>query len=234
MSLWRNILVSGFPSVTNKGVPGELTDRYLYDYMYGRSMEVDASIIDDSIADFGHLCCDWNTEAYALTANGMPTNAYSLILDGDPALQQSADLFETVRADAAWQVAQLQWYNEKASPPGFTEIKNGGIYFSDCFPRAITEIVEGKSIVRCNFPIGDGIYDSEQILVSHRHIDYTPNTPSIRWSYKRAEEQKENKFRPCATLWSLLEDHVITETYDAYEATIPPSTESFDSTLGPP
>lgn len=97
----------------------------------------------------GEKCCKWITEAYSLTANGMPTKSFSLVLDGDPAPDQSSKLFEIVKEDAAWQVALLQRYSEESLDLTFTAIRRGGIFFSKVFPQAIQDIVQGISFVQC-------------------------------------------------------------------------------------
>ena len=44
------------------------------------------------------------------------------------------------------------------------------MYPFDAFPQVILEMVEGKSFMRCNFPIGatDRFWDPNQILEEHR------------------------------------------------------------------
>ncbi|KAL9594825.1 MAG: hypothetical protein Q9219_006816 [cf. Caloplaca sp. 3 TL-2023] len=61
--------------------------------------------------------CKWIDEAWALSANGMPENSSSLVRDGDCApdlsaeesLEKSSHVFDIIKEDAAWQVAQTQW-----------------------------------------------------------------------------------------------------------------------------
>lgn len=55
----------------------------------------DEDLFDRDATDkIGDHCCNWIAEAYALTANAMPANSFTLVLDGDPAPDQSAELFE--------------------------------------------------------------------------------------------------------------------------------------------
>jgi len=99
----------------------------------------------------GERCCKWITEAHHLIANGMPAGSFSLTLDGDPALDQSSELFEIVKKDAAWQTALSQRYAEESLDLTFDKIRRGGIFFSEVFPQAIQDIVEGKCFVRCKY-----------------------------------------------------------------------------------
>lgn len=127
----------------------------------------------------------WLTEASNLFVKGMPAGSFTFTLDGDPAPDQSSDVFEIVKEDAAWQVAQHQWLIDWSVIPDFLEERIGVTYFSESFPQMISDIVEGKTFVRCSFPTGT-LYDPEWILNRNRHIRpssrYYPGTDwSLAW-----------------------------------------------------
>ena len=113
-------------------------------------------------AAFGSSLCRWITEAMALSASGMPEGVFSLVLDGEPAPDQSSKLFEQVKEDAAWQVAHVQHRIRRAGKYTFRE-RCSSIYLSNVFPQAINDIVEGKSFIRCNFPTGE-LHDPAVLL----------------------------------------------------------------------
>lgn len=116
---------------------------------------------------FTASCAKYITEASTLHSYGMPAHSYSLILDGDPAPNHSSQLFELVKANAAWQVA----YDKVVTGH---DRRTGTIYMSEIFPQAISNIIKDKSIIRCNFSTGL-MYDPEAVLDQNRHI------PGDRW-----------------------------------------------------
>ena len=94
----------------------------------------------------GENYCKWITEAYALSSNGMPAGSFSLVFDGDPALEQSSQMFEYVKENAAWQSAQAQWFIDHRLSPGPVAKIVGAFYMSAIFPQAIKDLVEGTSL----------------------------------------------------------------------------------------
>ena len=84
----------------------------------------------------------WIVEASTLAVRSMPIDSFSLVCDGDPAPDQGWKLFEAVKENAA------------------------GIGFCKTFPQAINDMVNGKSLIRCNFPIDD-LYDPEEIFTKN-------------------------------------------------------------------
>ena len=85
----------------------------------------------------------------------------------------------------------------------FTATRRGRICFSEVFPQAISDDVEGKFFVRCNFPTG-GLYDPERILDRHRHLELVPSTPGLGWTEALMLERWHNPFRPSSPLPSPL------------------------------
>ncbi|EXF76433.1 hypothetical protein CFIO01_11820 [Colletotrichum fioriniae PJ7] len=129
----------------------------------------------------------WVTEALALGPAGMPAASFSLVLDGDPAPQLCARIFQTVvQRDAAWQRAWtesmdrglvlvhpvLDWFErrgEDAARAGVHPVS--GVYesylgyFYEGFPEAMRDIARrgGGSVVRCNFDAGEP-WDAEKVV----------------------------------------------------------------------
>lgn len=156
--------------------------------------------------------CRWITEAYsALPSNGMPAHSFSLVFDGDPALDQSSAVFEMVKEDAAWQVAQAQWYTDQSLSPSFLATRRGGYYLSEVFPRAINDIVKGTSSITCNFPTGE-LYDPEWVLERCSHLrldrirDPLSNYPGASWIRAWHRQRDHTMIRLSPPLPALLAD----------------------------
>jgi len=105
--------------------------------------------------DISICFASWITEALALSAAGMPANSFSLVFDGDPDLERSSALFEIVKEGVAWQEAHSQWLMQKNMTRGFRERRGNGVYIFEGSLQAISDMVGGKSYIRCNFPIGN-------------------------------------------------------------------------------
>ena len=192
---------------------GQVIDRRLE-----TQVDVDSETFDrHSTVQVGGNCCGWLTEAYALSAHGMPVNSFSLVIDGEPAIDQSSSVFELIKEDAAWHVAQDRWFMENSVPLGLVVNLYGGCYFSSIFPQIIDDIIEGRSIVRCNFPTGHS-YDPERILEEHRHLsvvesnwDFGPESAAKNWQYAWSGSRWRNRIQPQDPLPSSLLDLALEE-----------------------
>ena len=149
-------------------------------------------------------CCRWITEASALSASGMPPGSFSLVLDGSTAPDQSSTVFEVIKDDAAWQVANAQWFTDHSmfldpmdlgSPSSLAQ----PVYYSKVFPQAIKDIVERKSFIRCNFDTGNMV-DANQILDRNRHV------PGRRWIRNWFEHRFRNPIQSAPPLPPVLVD----------------------------
>lgn len=205
--MWRNLLVAMFHEHVNQNLE-----------MAEEISRCDQSNRWDSYdwhcaAYIGKTCCQWITEASALSANGMPAGSFSLVLDGDPAPDQSSKVFEILKEDAAWQVAQAQWYTDQSLSPGLLATKIGGLYWSEVFPQAINNIVEGKSFMRCNFPTGN-LYDPKRVLNRNGHLNHDPirdprlHVPGAKWMREWLKLRYHNPILPSPPL-SLLADFAL-------------------------
>ena len=135
------------------------------------------------------------TEASALFTNGMPANAYSMMLDGSAAPEESKIMFDILKEEAAWQVAQMQWYAERSLHPGLLWKKAGGFYRSEAFPQVISDIVEGNSWIRCNFDPGN-VYDPQLVLERNRSLEVgDARYPSTKWNRQWVIHNKR-RFEP--------------------------------------
>ncbi|KAH0423458.1 hypothetical protein CcaCcLH18_12155 [Colletotrichum camelliae] len=123
--------------------------------------------------DFSEKILSWIVEALALAPAGMPVKSFSLILDAEPASHLMTQMFQAiVQHDAAWQQA---W--DKSVKRGI--IKEpfwlGGRWRVDWYasytfkhlPQALRDIAEEKSVVRCNFDIGEP-WDFERFVREHK------------------------------------------------------------------
>ena len=146
---------------------------------------------EDDCSSF-EVCCPgllgryagrWITEAAALFTNGMPAKAFSMILDGNTDPERTGILFDILKEEAAWQVAQIQWYAEKCLHPGPVYVRAGGFYRSLVFPQAISDVVEGISWIRCNFDPGV-VYDPRLVLERNRNLEWNSQFPGTKWHHQ--------------------------------------------------
>ena len=111
VNLWRNM----FPAKSDLSVYDILNPLDPEDPMWSYNPSViHTDLISNSIGD-------WLTEALALSAAGMPAQSFTLVFDGNPALEQSSALFEIVKWDASWQVAYDEWQRSRPDPQTFED-----------------------------------------------------------------------------------------------------------------
>lgn len=112
----------------------------------------------------------WIVEALELEAAGMPSGCFTLTLDGD---STCSEIFQTVvRRDAAWHTAIDLCLERGILPPLPWDVrrrdsridrchadsgwqKNNRWYTFEAFPKAVEDIVAGRSIIKCGFELGD-------------------------------------------------------------------------------
>ena len=119
--------------------------------------------------EFAHSCARWITEAVSLQACNMPLGSFSMVLEGVSDPEQNAVLFSFLKDAAAWQVAQTQWFNNRAPDLSPFLKRSCPLYFSEAFPQAIDDIIDGNSLIRCTFPTGDR-HDSQSVIHRNRHV----------------------------------------------------------------
>jgi hypothetical protein len=158
----------------------------------------------------------WMREALALPAKGMPAGSFTMVFDGNPYLGQSPEVFEMVKLDAAWQVAQDLWYARHSITPNIATRLRGSIWISEAFPQAISDIVDGRSSIRCNFPTGE-LYDARLLLNSN--IDVLPHSdsgfPAIDLWKRWIKDRLRNRFCPSPPMppsfWHIARERVLQE-----------------------
>ncbi|KAF4850444.1 hypothetical protein CGCSCA4_v003903 [Colletotrichum siamense] len=126
----------------------------------------------------------WIMEALALEHHGMPHGAFSLLLDGGPAPQLCEEIFQAVvQRDVAWQLARDEsrrrgylpartWIERNGEHPWrrsshYRPAESDHGYIYEGFPRAMRDVAEKKSVVRCNFDVGVP-WDVERIVEERR------------------------------------------------------------------
>lgn len=119
----------------------------------------------------------WIAETLLLRSLGMPKDAYTLVLDGSPLSARSAEVFQVVRRDAAWQTTLDLCYARSILPePSWYERRLRLGYMYEDFSVAISGISRDSSPIRCNFDPGAPC-DPEAIVRARE-----------KWSAKQWEE----------------------------------------------
>ena len=194
LNLWRTVLASSSEYSLNLLVHGDPTDWELNDHLEPQE-----------ICDTFRL---WMSEALALSKAGMPTKSFSLVFDGDPIPERSSGIFECLKEGAARQIARYQCLDttslmEKHWKHSFARLET--------FPEVIKDIIENRSFIRCNFPLGDSL-DAKVRSV----LENSRNFSSDDWLRKfwRHFPQKEFRTSPPLPDWiDLLIEEVLPEEY---------------------
>ncbi|KAL1863875.1 hypothetical protein Daus18300_008024 [Diaporthe australafricana] len=99
----------------------------------------------------------WIVEALALVPAGMPLGSFTLVLDGNPAPEQCAQLFQRVQRDAAWQTAYGESFDRGHLPEtAYHDRRRIRGYTYEDFPQALRDISTGTCrVVRANFDVGE-------------------------------------------------------------------------------
>ncbi|KAF9875378.1 hypothetical protein CkaCkLH20_07198 [Colletotrichum karsti] len=125
---------------------------------------------------------NWMAEASALVPAGMPPNSFTLVLDGQPVPEYCARIFQqVVQRDAAWQAAWIESQDRGILPslpwlaqrhheldPWYVEKHCRSIqgYVFHNFPQALEDMTNNRSIVRCNFDVGE-TWNVERLIREH-------------------------------------------------------------------
>jgi hypothetical protein len=124
-----------------------------------RSDKLSASTITYSVAT-------WIVECLRLPSLGMPEGSFSLVLDGNPIPDKTAELFQVVQRDVAWQKALDLCYARSLLPYSWLDrrLRQGFMY--DMLPEALRDISQGNSLVKCTFDTGLP-QDPEALVAAH-------------------------------------------------------------------
>jgi hypothetical protein len=150
VSLWRNAFLS--------------TDlRESPEYRTHRQSSLAAHLVTKSVAT-------WMVEACALEPLGMPRGAFTLVLVGNPTPEKTAQVFQTVQRDAAWQSALDESYCRSLVAPSYFRRQKNRCYHYEQFPQILQDMASRASVIRCTFDLGESM-DIEQLLQDHRGWD---------------------------------------------------------------
>ncbi|KAI4954047.1 hypothetical protein J4E91_001756 [Alternaria rosae] len=163
VSLWRTILPAA--SITLYELQSQTLEnvqRWKYDRLTAQM------ISRGYMGDNGAAA--WIMEALVLASLGMPASAFSLVIDGMPTPETSAQVFNVLQRDAAWQSAYQQCVKTpdlQSCQLNWIMVRENVAFTMRGFPEALQEICSGKSLVRCNFDTGFA-HDVDQIVAQGR------------------------------------------------------------------
>jgi hypothetical protein len=164
VDLWHNILVQGLPN----GRQG-LTDR----------SAIDTYAITASVSS-------WIVEALALESLGMPTGSFRFVLNGDPAPHGATLIMQVLHRDAAWQRAIEECFKRKIFPGSSgLDWHSYECYMFEGFPDALADMVHGRSIIQCNFELGEPS-DVEELITAH--ADWPLSKWLREWGSQRPQQ----------------------------------------------
>jgi len=178
VSLWRNALLRGSVPLFNfvHGLTRGNTNTALVHTLRGEA------ISRDGIAS-------WITEALALPGLGMPANAFSLILECDGLPERSRQVFEIVKQDAAWQTAFEEWNAARGfglEPWEWMRVRVSKMYIAQGFPHAVRSIIEGNSLVKCDFDLDNACDVDARRLVAEAQDWELSDWYGHWWDLRRA------------------------------------------------
>ncbi|KAI0543869.1 hypothetical protein F4679DRAFT_592209 [Xylaria curta] len=111
----------------------------------------------------------WIVEAIDLFRAGMPEKSFSLVLDGEPALEASSEFFRIVQKAAMWQEAYVKAQKLLPTPSPYRIGRYTSFYIREHFPRILRAMTDNESFfIQCNFNI-DFPRNIEQIIDQNRH-----------------------------------------------------------------
>lgn len=128
-------------------------------------------------SEISHCLRCWLLEASALPSLGMPEDRFELVLDGSSMPEKAAEIFQFVQSDAEWQAA----WSKQFPTLGFFEKRAHPAYICESFPEIVESIVQGTSLIRCNFDI--------------KEIDSTQNVPKEHSTWTTLEWKEKWEMR---------------------------------------
>ncbi|KAK6213458.1 hypothetical protein QIS74_09460 [Colletotrichum tabaci] len=162
-------------------------------------------------SDVSHIIHGWVKEALALAPAGMPANSFSLIFDGQPIPHLATQIFQsTLQRDVTWQLAWEESVRRGiiAEPPLFRgEAWSDwypGYYFRG-FPQAMKDIADQKSVVQCNFDVGEP-WNVERMVQDH--MDWNAQ----KWAEQMREGHEPKLWEtvpPLPTWRTVLEENLV-------------------------
>lgn len=192
VNLWKNALHT-------TTAHGELSETRLDFYRMKDNSSTTGGILQAN--HISHPIAVWIMEAVELEAAGMPPGSFTLTLQGDSVCSK---IFRNVVVrDAAWQLAFEACFEGGAFPQGlhprnpYSRKSNDSWYLFEGFPQALQDILDNRSVVRCDFYTGTSS-DMERLvegrLAKVMHLDtwkrhwrnrkrqfYEPRPPLPNW-----------------------------------------------------
>ncbi|KAK2730779.1 hypothetical protein CKAH01_09402 [Colletotrichum kahawae] len=198
VDLWRNAIQSEPHHRRDVSHP---MDAY---HTYRRDWVIESQGFSESILS-------WIVEALALAPAGMPVKSFSLIPDAEPASHLMTQMFQAiVQHDAAWQQA---W--DESVKRGIIKEPSwlGGRWRIDWYPsytvkhlpQALRDIAEEKSVVRCNFDIGEP-WDFERFVREHKGWSHANWARGWGKEHERKNWETES---PLPSWKSILEENLL-------------------------
>ncbi|OAL53698.1 hypothetical protein IQ07DRAFT_316837 [Pyrenochaeta sp. DS3sAY3a] len=140
VNLWRCILQTGVWAHEAIAIELNLNS----ESMLWRLGHLTASHVANCIAS-------WIVEAVALRDLGMPEGCFTMVIDGNPSAEQSSPIFQVVEHRALQQ--HLKDLKDRTSTRIERRLSKDHLY--EGFPTMMDDIIRGRSVVKCDFEIGN-------------------------------------------------------------------------------
>ncbi|RSL79439.1 hypothetical protein CEP52_017522 [Fusarium oligoseptatum] len=150
----------------------------------------------------------WGFHVMEVMGEGMPTGTFSFVLDGDPDLNLSSEVFDTlVHPSVAW----LKAYTECSSRGIFAQPYQDIFYFPTvAYLQGIEPLLDGTSFLKTNFNVGQP-WDYMKLVEAHQDLPFSAwrgkyypkepalevSSPSLDWVSVRlefVEKQRESDY----------------------------------------
>ncbi|KAI8716977.1 hypothetical protein NCS52_00992700 [Fusarium sp. LHS14.1] len=196
VNLWRNLLLRmGVPQMWGAIKLAELGHNDEWDH------KLDLYPVSSALAS-------WGFHVMEVMGESMPAGTFSFVLDGDPDLNLSSDLFDTlVHPTVAW----LKAYTECSSRGLFPEASQDIFYFpTAAYLEGIEPLLGGSSFLKTNFNVGQP-WDYKKLAETQQDLPFSAwkakyyqtgptldvSSPSINWINVRLElyeQQRESDY----------------------------------------
>ena len=177
LSLWRTVLPAAHESLID--MVSTIQHAQLPRRSLGRARYLKYHTITQAFST-------WIREVSALFAAGMPLHSFSLVFDGEPTPDRSSEIFEIAQRDAAYQTAFYQFCCQNSIHLCWQLTCRREGCFSRSLPQLLTDIVEEKSRISCNFPVSTTRWDGDLLFEGAQHLNV------VEWMNKRIDGVHEN------------------------------------------